>query len=92
MRAALGWDRELTWTSPAVRNDLTGNLTTGRNLTLLPHSRPQVQLSTNEDPMTKFTLRPDAIDRLAQKANGSFRLSATERGHRLEIDRRDQQG
>jgi len=42
--------------------------------------------------MTRFMLRPDAIDRLAQKANGSFRLSATERSHRLEIDRRDRLG
>jgi hypothetical protein len=40
--------------------------------------------------MTRLTLRPDAIGRLAHKANGSFRLAATERGHRLEIDRRDQ--
>jgi hypothetical protein len=51
-----------------------------------------VQVSTNEDPVIRLTLRPDAIDRLAQKANGSFRLSATERGHRLEIDRRDHRG
>ena len=42
--------------------------------------------------MTRLTLRPDAIDRLVQEANGSFRLSATGRGHRLEIDRRDGQG
>jgi hypothetical protein len=61
-------------------------------VTLLRHSRPRVQVSTNEDPMTRLTLRPDAIDRLVQKANGSFRLSVTERGHRLEIDRRDRQG
>jgi hypothetical protein len=51
----------------------------------------RVQVSTNEDPMIRLTLRPDAIDRLANEANGSFRLSATERGHRLEIDRSDQQ-
>ncbi len=49
-------------------------------------------MPTNEDPMTSFKLRPDAIDPLAGQANGSFRLSATENGHRLEIDRRDSQG
>ena len=42
--------------------------------------------------MTRLTLRPDAIDRLANQANGSFRLSATELGYRLEIDRRDNRG
>ncbi|HEV8281173.1 MAG TPA: hypothetical protein VGQ02_04905 [Candidatus Limnocylindrales bacterium] len=42
--------------------------------------------------MTRLTLRPDAIDLLAGTANGSFRLPAIERGHRLEIDRRDRQG
>jgi hypothetical protein len=67
-------------------------LTSGRNLSLLPHSRPRVQASTNEDPMIRLTLRPDAIDRLAETANGSFRLSAIKRGQRLEIDRRDQAG
>jgi hypothetical protein len=41
--------------------------------------------------MTRLTLRPDAIDRLAETANGSFRLSAPDNGHRLEIDRRDRQ-
>jgi len=64
----------------------------GRKVSDLRRSRPRAQLSTNEDPMTRLTLRPDAIDPLARKANGSFRLPATERGHRLEIDRRDQQG
>jgi len=58
----------------------------------LRHSRPRVQKSTNEDPMTRLTLRPDSIDRLASKANGSFRLSATKSGHRREIDRRRRQG
>jgi hypothetical protein len=61
-------------------------------VTLLRRSRPRVQVSTNEDPMTRLTLRPDAIDRLAPAANGSFRLSATKYGHRWEIDRRRRQG
>ena len=67
-------------------------LTARRSLTLLRHSQPRVQVSTNEDPMMRLTLPPDAIDRLAHKANGSIPLSVTQRGHRLEIDRRDQNG
>jgi hypothetical protein len=56
---------------------------------LLRRLRPRVQeVSRNEDPMTRLTLRQGSIDRLAEMANGSFRLSATERGHRREIDRR----
>jgi hypothetical protein len=63
-----------------------------RSLTLLPDSRLRGQVSTNEDPMIRLTLRPDAIDRLAETANGSFRLPANDRVLRWEIDRRDQQG
>lgn len=61
-------------------------------VTLRPHPRPWVQMSTNEDPMTRLTLRRVAIDRLAEKADGSFLRSATERDQRLEIDRRHSQG
>jgi hypothetical protein len=51
-----------------------------------------VQVSTNEDPMTELTLRQEAIDRLAESANGSFGLSATKLGYRWEMDRRQRQG
>ena len=61
-------------------------------VTPLPHSRPRVQVSTNEDPMTRLTLRPDAIDRHAETANGSFRLPAHLSGNRMEIDRSIQAG
>jgi hypothetical protein len=40
--------------------------------------------------MTRLRLRQDSIARLAETANGSFGLSATKRGHRLEIDRSNQ--
>jgi hypothetical protein len=49
--------------------------------------RPRVQVSTNEDPMTRLRLRPDAIDRLAETAHGSFRLPAQLSGNRQENDR-----
>jgi hypothetical protein len=42
--------------------------------------------------MITLKLRQDAIDWLAESANGSFRLSATKRGHRWEMDRRQRQG
>jgi len=51
-----------------------------------------VQVSTNEDPMTRLTLRQDAIEWLAESANGSFGLSATKLGDRSEMDRRRRQG
>jgi hypothetical protein len=54
--------------------------------------RPRVQVSTNEDPMTRLTLRPDAIDRLVETTNGSFRLPAQLSGNRMEIDRSIQAG
>jgi hypothetical protein len=54
--------------------------------------RPRVQVSTNEDPMTRLKLRPDAMDRLADKANRSFRLPAQLSGNRQENDRIHQQG
>jgi hypothetical protein len=75
-----------------ARKVLGRPLTTSRMVTLLRHSRPRVQVSTNEDPMTSLMLRTDAIDRLALQANGSFRLPATKSGHRREIDRRRRQG
>jgi hypothetical protein len=42
--------------------------------------------------MTRVTLRQDSIDRRAERANGSFGLFATKRGHRQEIDRSNQAG
>jgi hypothetical protein len=42
--------------------------------------------------MTRFTLRQDAIDRLADEASGRFVLHANASGNRREIDRRNRQG